>query len=387
MNTAPLVECGFQAGSQIAPAEAIHTTPLGYDRAGLPAGTPLPIPASEELRDRLHGCREVEVAFRGKLGDTLLALSTARALIDWLALHAPGVPLAVRATGPYAGLIARTGLVTQVPASAANGKRALVGDPAAILADREEAEVSVVCDPAAPPCWSSDGRAHPDLPARYYLALERRLGIRLPGAGPFAPVLATGPSRFVDHLRSAGWLSGLTIAAITATSWPERKDYTAQRFAELAERLANAHQREVHLLLIGGQSDAGVHISTGGPRRHVQVLHLDGLSADQLTDLFPLCDLVIGNDTGLTHLAALSRTPESSGPPVVGLYARHSHSKWRTGWPHHHAVATGLSHRMHQGDLCPVRDAIASDTDAHLDAITPASLANLCAPLLNGGRR
>ncbi|MFF2405944.1 hypothetical protein [Streptomyces sp. NPDC058092] len=78
---------------------------------------------------------------------------------------------------------------------------------------------------------------------------------------------------------------------------------------------------------------------------------------------------------------------DGSSPPVVGLYARHSHSKWRTGLPHHHAVATDLSDRMHQGDLCPVRDVIAPDTNIHMDAFSPAALAQVCLELLNGVRQ
>ncbi|MGD3109409.1 glycosyltransferase family 9 protein [Streptomyces sp. YGL11-2] len=237
-----------------------------------------------------------------------------------------------------------------------------------------------------PPCWSTDGRAHPDLPARHYLALERRLGVRLPGTAPFAPTLTARSSDLVEQLRTAGWFSGLTIAAITATSWPERKDYTVQRFIEVAQRIAHARGVPTQLLLIGGQS-GGVHAAAESPSRNIQVLRLDGMSAIHLADLFPRCDLVVGNDTGLTHLAALTRRPDGAGPPVLGLYARHSHSKWRTGQSHHHAVATDLSDRMHQGDLCPVRDAISADTDIHMEAITPASLAQLCAGLLDGSRR
>ncbi|MEK8146123.1 hypothetical protein NKH18_47715 [Streptomyces sp. M10(2022)] len=39
---------------------------------------------------------------------------------------------------------------------------------------------------------------------------------------------------------------------------------------------------------------------------------------------------------------------------------------------------------MHQGDLCPVRDAIAPDTDVHMDTFPPTSLARVCLDLLNG---
>ncbi|MFJ4870891.1 glycosyltransferase family 9 protein [Streptomyces sp. NPDC088757] len=383
MTTVAPAGIRFHHGSLAVPAGAVHTTPLGYDRDDIPLGAPLPLAASTELVHRLGGCGEVVVAFEGKLGDTLLALSGVRAALDWLRLRS--VRVAVRVVGPYAGLIARTGLIAQPQAAAPSGRRAVIGDRAGVETHGSEAAVNLVLDPGAPPCWSTDGRAHPDLPARHYLALERRLGIRLPATAPFAPTLATGPNDLVEELRSIGWLGGLTIAAITATSWPERKDYTAQRYIALAEHMAEAHQTQARLLLIGGDPGDGLHITAEAPRRHVQVLHLDGVPADHLADLFPHCHLIVGNDTGLTHLAAMARGGrDGGGPPVIGLYARHSHSKWRTGLPHHHAVATTLSDRMHQGDLCPVRDAIAPDTDVHMDAFTPFALAQIGLELLDG---
>lgn len=384
MTAVAPAEIRFHPGSNVTPAGAVHTVPLGYDRDDIPVGAPLPFPASAELVNRLSRCGEIDVAFEGKLGDTLLALSAVRALTDWLQLHS--VRMAVRAAGPYAELIARSGLIGQARASTPRSPRAVIGDRTGVEAHGSEAAVNLVLDPAAPPCWSADGRAHSDLPARHYLALERRLGTRLPGTAPFAPLLSTGPNKLVEELRSTGWLNGLTIAAVTATSWPERKDYTAQRYIELAERVAEAQQSQARLLLIGGNPGDG-RITPEAPRRHVQVLHVDGVSADHLTDLFPYCHLVVGNDTGLTHLAAVARDRDGGGPSVVGLYARHSHSKWRTGLPHHHAVATGLSDRMHQGDLCPVRDAIVAHTDVHMAAFPPASLAHVCLALLNGVRR
>ncbi|MFJ6104951.1 glycosyltransferase family 9 protein [Streptomyces sp. NPDC092359] len=375
----------FHHGSLVIPAGAVHTTPLGYDRDSVPVGAPLPLAASTELIHRLSGCGELVVAFEGKLGDTLLALPGIRAVLDWLRLRS--VRVAVRAVGPYAGLIARAGLITTPEAATPSGWRAVIGDRTGTESHCSEAAVCLVLDPADPPCWSTDGRAHPDLPARHYLALERRLGIRLPGTAPFAPTLATGPNNLVEELRSVGWLSSLTIAAITATSWPERKDYTARRYIALVEHIAEAQQAQARLLLIGGNPGDGLRITAEAARRHVQVLHLDGMPTNGLSGLFPHCHLIIGNDTGLTHLAAMTRGRDGCSPPVIGLYARHSHSKWRTGLPHHHAVATDVSDRMHQNDLCPVRDAITPDTNVHMDAFPPAALAQVGLELLNGVRQ
>lgn len=376
----------FCPGAEPFAEGAVHTTPLGYDRQNLVAGTPLPLPASAELVDRLSKCDEVLVSFQGKLGDSLLALSAVRALHDWFSLRPTASPT-FRAEGQHAALHARSGLFTGSSAASSRRRFAVVGDHESVAHHQSDAYVSIVCDPAALPCWSTDGLAHADMPARYYLALERRLGLRLPSERPFAPVLTTAPNRLTRQLHEAGWFGGLTIAAVTATSWPERKDYTAERFTEVVGRIADARRTAVGLLLIGGSEDGRVRIAAVQAARAVRALHLDGVAADELADVFPYCDLVLGNDTGLTHLAALARASDGGGPRVLGLYARHAHSKWRTGLPHHHAVATPFSERMHQGDLCPVRDALAPTTDIGLDAITPAALARVCADLLDGADR
>ncbi|MFG2827387.1 hypothetical protein ACGFWI_07990 [Streptomyces sp. NPDC048434] len=100
MTTATSAGVRFHSGSEAIPAASVHTTPLGYDRDDVPVGAPLPVPAAAALVDRLSGCGEIEVAFEGKLGDTLLALSTVRALLDWLRLRS--IPVTVRAVGAYA---------------------------------------------------------------------------------------------------------------------------------------------------------------------------------------------------------------------------------------------------------------------------------------------
>jgi hypothetical protein len=373
----------FCPGTETFAADDVHATPLGYDRHGLAAGSPLPLPASHELVDRLADCDEVLVSFEGKLGDSLLALAAVRALHDWFALRTATCP-PFRVEGPYTGLIGRSGLVVSHQGRPPDGKFAVVGDRASVAKHEAAANASVVCDPAAPPCWSTDGFAHQDMPARYYLALERRLGLRLPPQAAFAPVLTTRENRLVRQLGEAGWFDGLILAAITATSWPQRKDYTAERFVAVAARIAEAQRAQVRLLLIGGSQDGCLRIAAIQAAPGVRALHLDGVPADDLADVFPHCDLVLGNDTGLTHLAALARADDGTGPPVLGLYARHAHSKWRTGLPHHHAVATAFSQRMHQGDLCPVRDALAPESDVHLDAVAPATLARICVGLLEG---
>ncbi|MFB6517600.1 glycosyltransferase family 9 protein [Streptomyces sp. NPDC056401] len=374
----------FIDGRESATRQVVHSTPLGYSRELLQVGEALPIPGAGELVDRLDAQTSVTVALNGSLGDSLLALSAVRAVLEWLRLRHPSRTIPVAAEGRHAALIRRA-----VPSGAvepAPGSTVLVADRPTVE-QRASGFVPIVCDPAAPPCWASSWRVHADLPARYYLTLERRLGVRLPADRDFGPLLfAPEPSAnpTVRALQADDWFTGPVIAVITATSWPERKDYTVARYLQVAERVAELSAMDVKLLVVGGHAPSPEvsRIDSTGPR--VRALRLDGIPATDLADVFPLCDLVIGNDTGLTHLAALSRRPNGEGPAVLGLYARHSHSKWTTGLAHHHAVATEFSQRMHQGDLCPVRDAINSPSGNDLATINPEYLAALAIDLLHG---
>ena len=70
----------------------------------------------------------------------------------------------------------------------------------------------------------------------------------------------------------------------------------------------------------------------------------------ECVDLFASAELVIGADVGLTQLAALTSRADGGGPPVVGLYSRHAHTKWTTGSPRQHAVATRFAQMLSLAD-------------------------------------
>jgi ADP-heptose:LPS heptosyltransferase len=383
--TAPAAtsEARVHDGRARCPGTALHTVPLGYDRKTLPVGQQLPVPPSVDLAARIAACSQIEIALHGKLGDSLLALSAVRAVAEWIALRRR-LPVPITITGPYTHLFARTTLARIDLLSQSQHRQAIVADRAGADARGSEAGTLLLVDPEQPPCWSTDGFAMPDLPARHYLALERRLGLRLPAERPFTPMLFARPNTKVQQLQANRWIGHPTIAAITATSWPKRKDFGAERYIETAERISHHLGTPVRLLLIGGKSNSDTEMNAEPARSNVHILHLDGMPVDDLVDLLPQTNLVLGNDTGLTHLAALARNPDGTGPHVIGLHARHSHSKWRTGLPHHHAIATPASERMHQGDLCPVRDRITQAEGSDITAITPATLAGFATHLLAG---
>jgi hypothetical protein len=191
---------------------------------------------------------------------------------------------------------------------------------------------------------------HAALPMRYYLAAEQKLGVRLPADRAPLPTFGSAEQARPFH-----------VVFVSATSWPSRKDYGGAGFARVAAVLSERFPAPWSFTLITS-SDAEQMTLDG-----IEVLA--GPDAVDCLDVFATAELVIGNDTGLTHLAALTERPDGTSPHVMGLYGRHAHTKWTTGRARHHAIANTFSQMLALADRCPVRD--------HLDDALWSQSANL----------
>jgi hypothetical protein len=95
--------------------------------------------------------------------------------------------------------------------------------------------------------------------------------------------------------------------------------------------------------------------------------------------------LVIGNDTGISHLAALTSRRDGSSPAVICLYGRQNYLKWTTGRTNHHAIAGPMAQMLALADI----DYYVNQYGATLDddvwglgdirRIRPADIARQCA--------
>jgi ADP-heptose:LPS heptosyltransferase len=178
---------------------------------------------------------------------------------------------------------------------------------------------------------------HAALPMRYYLSAEQTLGVRLPADQAPTPTFMSSERVRPFH-----------VAFVSATSWPGRKDYGASGFARIASALVERCSVPWTFSLITSADARSVTLDG------IEVL--TGMDAVDCLDVFGSAEVVIGNDTGLTHLAALTERPDGTGPQVIGLYGRHAYTKWTTGTERHHAIATPFSQMLAYADRCPVRD-------------------------------
>lgn len=335
---------GHVGGRQIV---ARHDTPLGQLLPYRRAAGQQPADTGGANQVRRHGWH-VNLGDRG-LGDLLLGLAMAAALAE----ITPDREL--RYIGPRAGLLGRCALSVITEQTG--------GGPHLVTTD-DARPIAFTAVPEQPPTWldlldEHRVEVHAALPMRYYLSIEQTLGVQLLAhQGPAPAFWSTQPMR-PHH-----------VVFVSTTSWPDRKDYGPAGFAAIAEALVRNRPAHWTFTMLTDQPTPGTTIDG----IEVQV----GLDATDCLDVFAAAQLVIGNDTGLTHLAALTSRRDGSGPQVVGLYGRHAHTKWITGSPRHHAVATPFSAMVAAADRCPVRDqlddAVWSDA-ADLRALPASAIA------------
>jgi hypothetical protein len=260
-------------------------------------------------------------------GDVLLALGLAQALADGtghdgeLHYRGPRPRLMERCSRPFKSCFDNGPDTVHTGHTSGMTFHAVPEEPGAWLDILDEEQVEV----------------HAALPMRYYLSAEQALGVRLPADR--APLPA-----FVSSER----VRPFHVVFVSATSWPGRKDYGASGFARIANALVERFSALWTFSLI---TSADAEAVVPG-----DIMALVGLDAVDCLDVFASADVVIGNDTGLTHLAALTERPDGTGPQVIGLYGRHAHTKWTTGTERHHAIATLFSQMLAFADRCPVRD-------------------------------
>lgn len=288
------------------------------------------------MDDLLRGGCSVDLGSRG-LGDLLLGLAGVSAAADACASAGEPVPR-LRYRGPRARLLGRCRLPLAVEQH--EGRH--------IVDTADSADVRLDMVPELPPVWldeASDDQVdvHAALPMRYYLDLEQKLGVRLPSHETPAPA-------FESRTAAA---TPFHVVFVQTTSNAQRKDYGPRGFAGIAARLTELVTADWKFTTLTSPNPARID---NVPAGYLPIDIIAGLDAVDCLEVFATAELVIGNDTGLTHLAALCERPDGTGPQVIGLYGRHGHMKWTTGSARHHAVATRFAQMMSAADACPVRD-------------------------------
>jgi len=324
--------------------------PLPYDRDSMAPGDVLPMRDERFLRALLAA---QAIYFDGRqtnLGDALLGLSYLEAVRDAASLL--GLQLRVIASPDIARLL-------KVPGTNRPPDRTLrIGvaqGSERLFASNEDL-----------PVFRTATRVYASLPSRYYFDVERRLGLRLPRSSGFLPVLPARPAH-----RDRPF-----VCYIAASSWPEKKDYGIRGFARVAQQIGDDFEHVV----VRGLDDP--------PETHPPLtLAPESNDVEDLLGLFAEAALIIGNDTGLLHAAAMTATSSRRG--VIGIYGRHSYLRFTTGDRHQYAIATPFAQAMAFSDRSPVRDQIDDERyrrAAAVQRIAPEFIAACARRVVDGGK-
>jgi lipopolysaccharide export system permease protein len=289
-----------------------------------------------------------------RIGDAVLSTGVLSHLLD----RDPGARLTIAAGRDAAPLFADVpGLERTITIEKQRWRRHWLGLYGAVAAKRWDVVVDLRASALAYLVWTG----------QRYVAQKRRVGehrvkqmARIFGLdAPPSPHLWIAPEReaeaasLVPPLLASG-LGTPVLAIGPAANW-RGKEWRAERFAELAQRLtapgglfagacvavmAAAHERPQAMPLIDALGPRAIDL--------VGKIHLLTVAA-----VIKRSALFIGNDTGLMHLAA------ATGTPTLGLFGPSPIDQYAPWGPHTAVVSTAIPHK----DLIPPDfDRLTTDT-------------------------
>ena len=266
----------------------------------------------------------------GALGDFILTLPAIRALRQ----HWPAATIELLAHPGIAGLAVVAGLVNRVRSLDASG----VADwfiPHRVWPARDRADIASF-DLILSYLGDADGVMQANLHAAgarrmiacspivasghaadHFLRPVKDLGIAIPaGAGPLLPWPAARRGQGRHCLKELG-VAG-TVISLHPGSGSARKNWPVERFALLADRVRRS--MSANPLFILGEADASA--ANMLPRLIPDVPVLANRTLLELASVLAVSQGYVGNDSGVTHLAA------ALGVPVVAVFGPTDAAIW-----------------------------------------------------------
>ncbi len=161
--------------------------------------------------------------------------------------------------------------------------------------------------------------------AEYALDMLRVLGIEPATPAPLVPIHPAADQRVRQLLRQQGVSDAALLVAMHPSASDSSKRWPAERFAQLADRLAQEHR--AHILVVAGPEDAPHARTVVHQMRQRAVNFAGALSVGELAALLARCRLLVSNDSGPVHIAA------AVGTPVVAIFGRNqpgiNAARWR----------------------------------------------------------
>jgi ADP-heptose:LPS heptosyltransferase len=164
----------------------------------------------------------------------------------------------------------------------------------------------------------------------HHLASVQALGITAPPALPQIALSAVEKTWVKEFFLQQGWdMQG--IIALHPGAGSRKKAWPPYRFAALARALASEANK---ILLIQGPADEEAVAAVRAHLRDIPYLHVHNVPIDRLVPLLSCFSLFIGNDSGISHLAAALGVPTLAifGPTDPLVWApRGTRALWLQG--------------------------------------------------------
>jgi ADP-heptose:LPS heptosyltransferase len=172
----------------------------------------------------------------------------------------------------------------------------------------------IVAVPSFPPVTSSVHMVD------HFLSLPRSLGLAVQEDTPRLHLLEEDRDVAAAFLQDHGMLRDRPLIAVHPGSGSHAKIWPLERFRALAHRLVEAY--EAGILLVVGPGEERIKkdlLPTKWPKTW---LVLDTLPLPHLGAILERCCTLVGNDSGITHMAA------ALGVPVVALFGPTDPVRW-----------------------------------------------------------
>ncbi len=179
---------------------------------------------------------------------------------------------------------------------------------------REISNARVVVIPPFPP----DGEAVHMVD--HLLSLPRHVGVPVHVESPRLVLSEEDRKGAADFLRHQGVVPDRPLIAVHPGSGSTAKAWPPARFIDLAEKLVSTYS--AHILFVVGPGEENIKKKLLRPLGQKPPIILDSLPLPHLGAILARCRIFVGNDSGITHMAA------AVGTPVVALFGPTDPVRW-----------------------------------------------------------
>lgn len=317
---------------------------LSYDRKRFRQGDVINEKSNSVLKYKLDKSDFIfiKLSFK-KLGDALLALGGIKAIFDYVEITK--LKKEIYYEGDNFDILSAIFSLRLIPRHLPKNGNIFT------ISNIKDSNSDIILLPEILPVWAevNQKKYYSALPQRYYIYIEQLLNT----------ILKKNVHKSISEVKliyNKSLTNRFVISFINCSSLIERKGFSLDTFCQIALFIQKIVHHQVVIYIIDGNNNSNsFEIKEEKNEYFNSYNHVNGGTLMQNSLLLSESKIIIGNDTGLTHLSAMSTCIDNI-PAVIGIYNRHAFTKWITGFENHFAVGNYFSTIMSEYDLCPVRD-------------------------------